>query len=300
MSDITKVLLDWNGILPIVSVPFDEYGEIDVLSFTKTIDYIEKTSAFGMVLYGIASEFYKLSDEEKIKLTKLYLEKKTSAKKLVSVTAHATKIAVRQAKLYEDMGSDGLMLLPPFFLAPQKQEIMKHIESVLESVSIPVLLQIASGEIGISYTTEELMTLHQKYPHLLFKIEGNPAPIELVKALVKLSTDIKIYNGYAGIFMIEMLEVGCSGIMPGCSFIEIYTDIYNLFVQNKKDEAYMLHKKLSDYILPWMSHCEYIIQVEKNILNRRGVIATDYCRKPSFNLDDKDYEDISKLLNNFY
>lgn len=45
-----------------------------------------------------------------------------------------------------------------------------------------------------------------------------------------------------------------------------------------------------------MSHCEYIIQVEKTILQRRGIIASDYCRHPGWALSPEDHRDIDTFL----
>jgi hypothetical protein len=54
-----------------------------------------------MVLYGIASEFYKISDREKETLTHEFLNAPTIHKKIVSVTAHATHLAVSHAIEYD-------------------------------------------------------------------------------------------------------------------------------------------------------------------------------------------------------
>ena len=58
----------------------------------------------------------------------------------------------------------------------------------------------------------------------------------------------------------------------------------------------MTHNKL----LPMLNHIrqnvEQIISFEKRILQRKGIIKTDYCRKPSYNTD----EYFDKLFDEFY
>ena len=48
-----------------------------------------------------------------------------------------------------------------------------------------------------------------------------------------------------------------------------------------------------------MSHCEYIIQIEKTILQRRNIIATDYCRHPGWQLTADDHLMIAQFLSQF-
>ncbi|WP_258041578.1 hypothetical protein [Citrobacter amalonaticus] len=56
---------------------------------------------------------------------------------------------------------------------------------------------------------------------------------------------------------------------------------------------------LLPYIQRWMQHCEYIIQVEKSILHRRGIIADDYCRKPGWTLTHEDNKTIDRFIQQF-
>ncbi len=98
--------------------------------------------------------------------------------------------------------------------------------------------------------------------------------------------------------MLDMLEAGGHGVMPGCSFTEVYVAIYRLFEQGEKAQARQLHKQLLTFIQRWMSHCEYIIKVEKQILAARGIIRSDYCRQPDYD-SESSVEDVSVFLAQF-
>lgn len=87
--------------------------------------------------------------------------------------------------------------------------------------------------------------------------------------------------------------------MPGCSFSEIYVRIYQLWQNGDKAAAQELHKQLLPWIQRWMTHCEYIIQVEKTILQRRGIITSDYCRHPGWTLTDQDRAMIDNFISTF-
>ncbi len=173
------------------------------------------------------------------------------------------------------------MLLPPFFLSPSKEDLFYHIDAVLSSVKIPVILQYAPKETNCLFTMAEMCELGNKYTNLVYKIES-PNPMTEIKELINLYPEATILNGYAGIHMMSVLESGGSGIIPGCSFTEVYLQIFSLFQSGQIEKACEVHKRLKCYIDVWMGSIEYIIKVEKTILKYRKIIESDYCRLPAW------------------
>lgn len=285
------------GVNPIVAMPFTASGEIDSQSFSRLLAHLSGTGVDGLTLFGIASEFPKLNDEERERLAQQFIGelRGSGVFRAMSVTDHATEMAVKRAVHYQQMGADALMLLPPFFLQPSPEAVAQHIFAVLEAVTIPVMVQYAPGETGLAITPEQLADVARRYPHAVFKIECNP-PVDYTRAFLQRAPQAHVLNGYAGLFMLDMLEAGGKGVMPGCSFSEVYVAVYRLWRDGKQEAARALHQRLLPFIQRWMSHCEYIIQVEKTILHQRGIIATDYCRRPGRMLDDADRALIAQFL----
>jgi 2-keto-3-deoxy-L-arabinonate dehydratase len=288
------------GVNPIAALPFTAQGEPDYTSFSRLLEHLAATGIQGLTLFGIASEFPKLDDSERLLLADCFLSdlKGSGIFRAMSVTDHSTEVAVKRARDYQKRGADALMLLPPFFLQPDANAISHHIFSVLEAVDIPVMVQYAPGETGLAITPEQLSEVAARYPHAVFKIECNP-PVDYTREFLKRAPQASVLNGYAGLYMLEMLAAGGKGVMPGCSFSEVYVQIYRLWQAEKQHEAQELHGKLLPWIRRWMTHCEYIIQVEKTILHKRGIIATDYCRHPGWTLTAEDHQMIDTFITTF-
>lgn len=285
------------GVNPIAAVPFRDDGELDEPGFSRMLAHLAGTGIDGLTLFGIASEFPKLSDDERERLATRFLSDLSGSGvfRAMSITEHSTELAVKRARRYQHMGADALMLLPPFFLKPSPDAVASHITQVLEAVTIPVMVQYAPGETGLLILPEELANVARRYPHAVFKIECNP-PVEYTQAFLKQAPGAHVLNGYAGLYMLQMLAVGGKGVMPGCSFSEIYVRIYRDWQAGHTAQAEELHQRLLPWITRWMSHCEYIIQVEKTILQRRGIITSDYCRHPGWPLSDEDRQGIETFL----
>ncbi|MCT4711092.1 dihydrodipicolinate synthase family protein [Enterobacteriaceae bacterium H11S18] len=288
------------GVNPITAMPFTASGEIDEASLIRLLEHLADSGAQGTTLFGIASEFPKLDDHERDRLAQIFVTTLAGSPlyRAMSVTDHSTEQAVKRARRYASLGADALMLLPPFFLQPGPQAIQEHIFAVLEAVDIPVMVQYAPGETGLAITPEQLAAVAARYPHAVFKIECNP-PVDYTREFLAKAPQASVLNGYAGLYMLQMLEAGGKGVMPGCSFIEVYVRIYRHWLQGELQQAEVLHTALLPYIQRWMSHCEYIIQAEKTILMRRGIIASDYCRRPGWALTAEDSLLIDKFIADF-
>lgn len=293
MSSVAAI----KGVNPIAAVPFRADGELDETSFSNMLGHLAGTGIDGLTLFGIASEFPKLSDDERDRLAARFISDLAGSGvfRAMSVTGHSTELAVKRARRYQQMGADALMLLPPFFLKPSPQAVASHINQVLEAVTIPVMVQYAPGETGLPIPPEELAQVAQRYPHAVFKIECNP-PVDYTHAFLQQAPGAHVLNGYAGLYMLQMLAVGGKGVMPGCSFSEVYVQIYRAWREGRIGQAEALHQRLLPWITRWMSHCEYIIQVEKTILRQRGIIASDYCRHPGWTLTPEDRQGIETFL----
>ena len=295
MSNFTEI----KGICPIIATPFTEDGEVDYQSLDKLVRHLVVGGCHAVTLFGIAGEYYKLSDEEREKMVEVTVKaaKATGGKTIISVTDHSTEVAVKRAKYFEDAGADCLMILPPFFLKPGAKYIYEHMKAIAEAVNIPIMAQYAPEQTGVSISPETFCKLEKECPNMIYyKIECKPAGPYVTNLMKLTDGKMKIFVGNAGFQIIECMDRGAVGAMPGCSMYDVYLDIYNSYVSGEREKALQLHNEL----LPMLNHIrqnvEQIISFEKRILKRRGIIASDYCRKPSYDTD----EYFDRLFDEFY
>ena len=131
---------------------------------------------------------------------------------------------------------------------------------------------------------------------IYYKIECKPAGPYVTNLMKLTDGTMEIFVGNAGFQIIECMDRGAIGAMPGCSMFDVYLDIYNKYINGDREGAIKVHNLL----LPMLNHIrqnvEQIISFEKRILKKRGIIKSDYCRKPSYNTD----EYFDKLFEEFY
>ena len=291
-----------SGIVPIVAATFTNSGSLDEDSFQSLIRHLLKTGASALTLFGLATEFYKLADSDRARMQTLLLAEtcqSDSIAGIISITDHSWEVASQRARAAEAQGADALMLLPPYFLGPSEDAILEHLKRVIGSVKIPVIVQYAPVQTGVRILPEVFLRLRDALPNADFiKVESQP-PGRYISQLVERSQGrLKSLVGYAGVQMPDVLARGAIGIQPGCSFTEIYVELWQLW-QTDKTAFLVLHNKLLPYISYWMQGVELIVKVEKVILKRRGIIASDYCRSPSYALDEREQTQIEEFMSDF-
>ena len=217
---------------------------------------------------------------------------------IVSDTRHSTANAIEFAKEIQAAGADCMMFLPPFFLKPGADLIYQHALAVAKSVpDLPIMMQYAPEQTGVAIAPNVFAKLTKEAPNVIYyKIECKPAGKYISSLLELLGDRVRVFAGNAGYQMLETFDRGAVGAMPGCSMFDLYLDIYDKYFKGDRAGAIEAH----NFILPILNHIrqnvEEIIYFEKKILKRRGIIATDVCRRPAFSIDDE----FERLFEEYY
>ncbi|MGQ0600920.1 MAG: dihydrodipicolinate synthase family protein [Anaerolineales bacterium] len=290
------------GIVPILAAPFTTGGALDEDSFQSLVRHLLGTGASALTLFGLATEFYKLTDTERARMQTLMLaetSRHASVAGVISITDHSWEVASRRARLAEEQGADALMLLPPFFLGPSEDAILDHLTHVIGSVRLPVIVQYAPVQTGVRLAPEVFLHLRDALSNADFiKVETQPSGRYVTQLVERSQGRLKALVGYAGVQMPDVLMRGAVGIQPGCSFTEVYVALWQCW-HTDQTAFNTLHAQLLPYISYWMQGVELIVKAEKVILQRRDLIASDYCRSPAYTLDMRELEQIEQFLSEF-
>lgn len=277
------------GVLPIVATPFTAEGRLDLDGFDRLVEVLARGGCHGLTLFGIAGEYYKLSDEERLLLARRFAAacRRLGVPSIISVTDHATVGAVDSARRWADLGASALMLLPPFFLKPGATAIERHIRQVGAAVpGLPVMVQYAPEQTGVAIAPAVFARIAAELDNVRdFKVECRPVGPYLTTLLGQATVPVRCHVGNAGYNMIEAMERGAVGVMPGCSLFDLYLDIHRAQVAGDRGAALARHGALLAMLNQIRQDVEMIIRFEKHILKRRGIIACDHCRSPGHEPD---------------
>jgi dihydrodipicolinate synthase/N-acetylneuraminate lyase len=196
-----------------------------------------------------------------------------------------------------EAGADALMIMPPFFLSPDPPAVGDHIAEIARAVRIPILVQYSPNQTGLRLSAKFFVALRDEFPHLRYvKVDSTPARPMITNLVEGSEGRIQPFVGYAGLQMVDAFARGAVGCMPGCSMPEPYLEIYRALAENDRKEAVALHTRLLPLINFMMQSLEFVIQCEKTVLCWRGIVNSDYCRRPRMRLTAHDLHSLRELF----
>ena len=121
--------------------PFGNDEEIEIEGFKSNIDYYIENRVHGLVVGGSTGEFATLHPEELKKIIKVAVDQVNGRVPLLAGTAHcSTRYAIELSRYAENVGADGLLIVPPFYSLPSEKAIYEHYSAISSAVNIPIML----------------------------------------------------------------------------------------------------------------------------------------------------------------
>lgn len=273
------------GVIPVLPVPFAIDQSLDLNAFADEVRWAIGRPIDGLALFGLASEYWKLSDDERITLTERLVDTVAGRKPvLVSVTDSNRFHAERFARRFAAIGADALIVMPPHFMAPKADKVIDQCRAVADAVApMPVVIQYSPAYIGVSLAAEVFVRMQERSPNIGYvKVEPRP-PGPMIEAIRSASGgSLRCLIGQGGLTLADCRRRGITGLMPGVAVAEVYRKLWDgLAADTVTDATWDLH----DRMVAMMSHIvptiDMWVAAEKHLLAWRGVIDRTTLRDPS-------------------
>jgi len=267
------------GVYPILATTFFDDGSLDIASQVSLVHHLIAQGANGLGLFGNASEGYALSDAERVTLLKLVRE--TAKVPLIVSTGHSgTDLAADLSRNAEDLGADGLMILPPSFMKTDADGLMFYYETISKAVHIPIMVQDAPLMTQVAMPAALLARMGRDIENVEYaKVEAPPTAPK-IGAL----QDIIAFGGLNGNFFIEEYNRGARGIMPGSDMIDSFSTMWKALEAGDQPCAWKIFARILPLIRfelqPGLG-----VSAMKHNLRAAGVIASSHVRHPTGSID---------------
>jgi len=279
------------GVCPVISAVFHADGTVDLDGFRAVAAMLVASGAPSTMVFGVATENAKLSDEERDAMLAALVEVRGAAPMAIVATVadHSTELALRRLERWHEMGVDAINILPSRFLDPPADEARAHLSALLQASELPVIVQYLP-QAGASLPLVDLIDLHIDHPRLeQIKVEEIPAAPAVRSVAERSQGHLTALVGWGGLEWLEATAAGAVGVQPGCSLTEVYVTAQEFLDRGDRVGFERVFEPLRGALHTWLRHVEVLIAIEKHILMRRGLIASDRCRHPSGTLDSHDY-----------
>ncbi len=132
----------FRGCYTVAITPFtDDGSRICIDSLKRFLDWQLACDVPGIIMLGTTGEFLTVNDTERRALVGITVEHIGGRMDVLVGSMNAyTPNAVRYSREAEDLGANGLMIIPPYYYTPTEDEIFAYYEAICTAVSIPIML----------------------------------------------------------------------------------------------------------------------------------------------------------------
>ncbi|MEQ8205509.1 MAG: dihydrodipicolinate synthase family protein [Woeseia sp.] len=289
------------GVFIISATPFADDGSLDLQSTDRLIEFYIEQGVSGITVLGMMGEAHKLSANESAAFLKRVLQRVADRVPVVVGVSNAGMDNLTSlAHTAMEAGAAGVMVAPTAGLGTEAK-VMAYFRQVFAGLgeSVPVCYQdypfVTRSEISVA-TFNQLVA---DYPQLVMLKHEEWPGLGKLSAVRKAAADglrrVAVLVGNGGLYLPQELARGADGAMTGFAYPEMLVEVVRLWRQGEQDRA----EDLFDAYLPLVRHEQqpgFGLALRKEVLRRRGAIATAHVRAPGPQLSAIDFDELTRLI----
>lgn len=202
-----------------IITPMKANGEVNYEKLEELIDFQIENQTDSIIICGTTGESSTLSDEEHIECIRVAAER---AKKRVPVIAgtgsNSTQTAIMLSKEAEKCGSDGILIVTPYYNKATQAGLKGHYTAIAKSVDIPLIMYNVPSRTGCNILPETAVDLVKTVDNIV-AIKEATGDISQVAKLMNLAEGcIDLYSGNDD-QIVPLMSLGAVGVISVLSNI---------------------------------------------------------------------------------
>ncbi len=291
---------DAKGVFIISATPFTDDGALDLESADRLIDFYLEQGVDGITILGMMGEAPKLTGAESRAFAKRVLSR-TDLPVVVGISGAGFDNMGALARDVMDLGAAGVMVAPPSTVKHETQ-LEAYFAQVAAAVgaATPLVYQDFPLSTQVHISAPCFDRLVDALPQLvMLKHEDWPGlrKISQIRRSAEASgrRRVSILVGNGGLFLPQELARGADGAMTGFAYPEMLVGVCRLFAEGEAEAA----EDLFDAYLPLVRYEQqpgFGLAPRKEILRRRGIIASARTRAPGPAMDADDQAELTGMM----
>jgi 4-hydroxy-tetrahydrodipicolinate synthase len=283
------------GVHSVLVTPFAADESVDEAGIGTLVDYYAAAGIQGVLVLGVLGEADRLSDAERERVQSAAVAAVAGRVQVtVGITHGSTMVCRERAASAERAGGAAVMASPPPGSAAGPA-LRDHFARIADGLTIPVVVQDLPQTSGVKLPVEFLAGLAGVLPPgSVVKLEDPPTP-QKTAVLREQAPSLAVLGGLGGTALLHELDAGSSGTMTGFALPHLLVEIVEAHRAGEPERA----RRLFDAALPLLvfeAQPVVGLAVRKEILRRRGAIATGVLRGPAPSLDGRTAAALDELL----
>ena len=287
--------MKFSGVIPILATPFHEDESFDAESMAGLVGLMKRIGVDGITVLGVLGEANRLNDAEREAVVRTAVDAADGLPVIAGASASGTRAACDLAHMAESLEASAVMITPHAEATPSDERVFKHFSTITAATALPVVLQDHPASSGVHMPIDLMLRMVRELPSIsCIKEEAVPtAPrIRALKAGMG-ERSIPILTGLGALYGLFDLEAGSDGFNTGFAFPEVLMEM----VAAARVADWQRARKIYTQFLPLIVFEQQPgVAVRKEILRKRGAIATNRVRHPGAPLNPDTGKQLAQLV----
>lgn len=231
------MVASFRGSYSVTVTPFtQDRSAVDVEALKRFMSWQVDSGVPGVIVLGTTGEYLAVSDDERAAIVETTVKQVAGRAHVLVGTMNAyTPNAVRYSRQAEELGADGLMVLPPYYYTPTDDEIWNYYKAISEAVSIPIMLYNNPVTSNVDMSAALVARLTRDFENIRY-IKESSQDLARVRDVIE-ATD-GVMNVYAGERQVESYLLGAIGyVNPYGNYLVESHRVWDLFEAGRLDDA---------------------------------------------------------------
>jgi 4-hydroxy-tetrahydrodipicolinate synthase len=291
-------VLKLEGVYSVLPTPFTANGDLDEVSLRCVVDLFVDAGVNGVTALGVTGEVARLDDAERRRVLEIVTTHVNGRIGVVAgATAEGTRTCIAYCRHAKESGATAVMVSPPRMPKLNSDVVVRHFQALAEAVDIEIVVQDYPPISGYAMEPALLARIAREIPRArTIKLEDPPTPFKTSRILDQCrGIEVRIFGGLGGVFLLEELLAGATGAMTGFAFPEILVTIVKLYRAGDVDKAADVFYRAVP-LMRFEFQDGIGMAIRKEVLHRRGALASPATRAPAAALDQTTREALDRVM----
>lgn len=285
----------FTGVIPILATPFHDDESPDHASLDRLIRFFGELGVDGFTVLGVLGESNRLTDVERTALIKTAVAAAGGRPVIVGTSHPGTAATIALTREAAQLGAAAVMVAPSKQPVPNDAVVFEYYRRVIEASPVPVVVQDHPLSTEVHLPAPLLLRLANEFPRVAcIKAEATPSPnkIAALKAgLVR--KEVSVLTGLGALYGFFDLERGSDGFNTGFAFPEV---LQAMVARLRAGDTEGARRVFTRYLPLMVFEQQPGVAIRKEILRRRGLLASNRVRHPAGSIDAATAEQLHRLL----
>jgi 4-hydroxy-tetrahydrodipicolinate synthase len=286
----------FTGVIPILATPFHDDESLDLDSLARLVRFNLEVGVDGLTVLGVLGEANRLTEGERLRVLEAVIEAAGSRPVIVGTSHPGTATTIEASRVAIDRGAAGVMIMPPTLPVPSDAAVLEYFKRIGGQIAAPIILQDHPVTSQVHMSVDLILRLIREVPAIAaIKAEAvaSPPKIAALKAGMSGQRQISVLTGLGALYGIFDLERGSDGFNTGFAFPEVLCAMLAEFRGANPDAARRIFAR---YLPLIVFEQQPGVAIRKEMLRRRGLIASSRVRHPGATIDPGTSDQLSRLL----